>query len=412
MHSDRVTDRRTHQESLVRLNIVLVLALLVLCCIALAAFAWTRPSKTARSVTYRQTGRMTYSAPSSAESIYGSAGVVTGDPVYSKIIPALHLTYAYRFTTTRRGSVRGTEQLMATVSVSSGLARSIPLQPPTHFEGDAFKTAVTLQLSTIDAVVSSFSSVLGTTATYAVSITPRVVVRATLGRAHLKTTFDKGTRFTFTEGSSFSSSSSVFKPAGSAPGATYTGNPTRPLVATGQPLVTSSAGTVPSDSLRDTVLLLGLTVDEVRIGSLILVVLALGGLVLLGRPLLVSGGAQDGRARMGGRFGSGLVDIGQLPESPRLTVVNLTSYAGLVQVSRRLECPLLHVREEGADHYAVVDNGTLYRFTSEREARHRARRAAGTSAERPRGGLASSTGDVDTATECLSPVAGNGRQPS
>lgn len=412
MHSDRVTDHRPHQESLVRLNIVLVLALLVLCFIALAAFAWTRPSKAALPVTYRQTGRMTYSAQTPTTSIYGSAGVVTGDPVYSKIVPALHITYAYRFATTQRGAMHGTEQLMATVSVSSGLARSIPLQPPTHFEGVGFKAATTLQLSTIDAVVSSFSAVLGSTATYIVSITPHVIVRATLGHALVTTSFDKGARFTFTEGSSFSSSSSVFKPAGNAPDTTYTGNPTHPLVATGQPLVASSASTVPTDSFRDAVLLFGLSVDEVRIGALILLAVALGGLVLLGRPLFVDGAALDGRTRMGGRFGSGLVDIGRLPDSARLTVVDLTSYAGLVQVSRRLECPLLHVRDQDADHYAIVDNGTLYRFASGREARHRARGEAGASAGRHLEGASGSASPGERATELLFPVAGNGRHAS
>jgi hypothetical protein len=395
MHDIDRHDRSPRRAGLVRLNLLLVCALFVLCAAGLAVFSWTQPTRTRSVVTYEQVGALSYNAPTPPTSVYARAGVETGDPVYVKFVPAIQLSYAYRFQSAAESQLTGSEQLTMTVSTNNGLGHTVPLQSPVQFKGNRFRTKATLQLATVQAIARSFARVTGNGGTYTVSIVPNVQIRGLVTGAPIATKFSQGTKFVYS-GTTFSSpllqpdASSTSKPAGTPTTATAT--------AASAALVQSSSGSS-AGALHTATLFRSLSVADVRVGSLVLFVVALGAVALLGRPLLDDERFRE-RVRNRSRFGFAFVDVAAIPQAPWLALVELSSLDGLTQVSRRLECPLLHLRTGAVDQYAVVDNGTVYRYREQ--------------GDRP---LLSTlaTHDPEQGTEPTSlpaPVALNGRTPT
>ncbi|MGC1184919.1 MAG: DUF5305 family protein [Candidatus Dormiibacterota bacterium] len=94
----------------------------------------------------------------------------------------------------------------------------------------------------------------------------------------------------------------------------------------------------------------------------------LASLLLLGFagwPLLREATSDDEPSRIAARYGSSIVEAEAVEAHAGVVVVPLGSFEGLLQVARRLECPILHWADAG-DVYAVVDSGTLYRYRTVR----------------------------------------------
>ncbi|MGC1184228.1 MAG: hypothetical protein WBA31_03630, partial [Candidatus Dormiibacterota bacterium] len=134
-----------------RLEVVIVCAVLAICSAIIAGVAWSHPETTAASLTYVQSGRLSYSAPTSPTSVYGSAGLTTGQPIYGSELSAFTISYAYQFRATAPASLRGTEQLVATISNGQGITRTIPIQSAvTPFTGDRFTVSGTLDMAALN----------------------------------------------------------------------------------------------------------------------------------------------------------------------------------------------------------------------------------------------------------------------
>jgi hypothetical protein len=104
-----------------------------------------------------------------------------------------------------------------------------------------------------------------------------------------------------------------------------------------------------------------LRVADVRVAALAVLALALLSGALAGRRLIAEATSDDEAVRIAVRYGATLVEATGLPDGRSMTVVDIGSFAGLMHVAHRLECPVLHQGGMG-DQYAVVDNGTLYRY--------------------------------------------------
>lgn len=341
-----------------RLDAVLLCALVAVCAAVLAGFAWTRATVAPATVRYTQSGAMSYRGSSGPTSVYGSEGLRTGQPIYFDQISTLEIAYHFALTSSAHASLKGTEQLVATVASGIGISRTIPLEPVTSFHGDAFSTAGTLSLQELLAVTNSFASASGArssaTGNYTVTIAPNVHVDGVLGLAPLKTSFDPAMKFRFR--------SDALTPV-------TTGS--RSVTAQQFQSSTSNFAPLPGGVRAR---LIGLPVWDLRIGALVIVAGALVGATMLGLPLLWEATSEDERVRINRRYGSTLVEVEALPSSPDLMAVDLASFDGLRQVARRLECPILRRPEAGGDVYAVVDNGTLYRYSQ--PARPKSTRAA------------------------------------
>ena len=110
-------------------------------------------------------------------------------------------------------------------------------------------------------------------------------------------------------------------------------------------------------------LVFGLQIDDLRIAAPVVLVLFLLLGIRFGSPLLRRVTSDDERVRIAARHGSSFVETDTLPNEVHVAVVELSSFNGLAQVARQLECPILHHRDHHSDVYAVVDNGNLYRYT-------------------------------------------------
>lgn len=331
-----------------RLEVAIVCAVLAICSVIVAGVAWSHPATTAASISYSQAGRLSYSAPTSPTSVYGSAGLTTGRPIYGSVVSALTVAYAYQFVAAAPSSLKGTEQLVATISNGQGITRTIPLQAAaTSFTGQRFTASGTLDLAALSSAASAFDQVAATQANsgrYTVAISPSVIVHGQLGLRPLTASFDSPVSFSYSAGN--------LLPGGSS---ASSGTPSRAEFAP------SSTGSVSLPSGKSATLFLGLTVFDARVGSLAVLLVSLLLLGFAGRPLLREATSDDERARIAIRYGSSVVEAEAVAAHAGVIVVQLGSFDGLLQVARRLECPVLHWGDAG-DVYAVVDSGTLYRY--------------------------------------------------
>jgi hypothetical protein len=327
-----------------------VCAVLAAAAAIVAGLAWTRPTATSTSLGYRQVGRLSYQATVRPTSIYGSTRVTTGQPVYADVVTTVTMRYAYRFESSAPATMRGTEQMVATIDNGQGLARTVPLEPPTTFAGTHFDATGRLDLPALEAIATQFAKTtqgfIG--ASYGVTVSPLVHVHGLLGQVPVRATFDPPVKFSL--------SASALAPAATPSHGGATGGP-------GGRFAASSAGSVPAPGGQPTNLILGLTVLNLRVVALVVLAVALAAGAFVGWPLVRDATSEDERRRIVARHGPSLVEVRALPAGSGVVAVDLVTFEGLLQVAERTECPLLHADLGEAGHaYGVVDNGTVYRY--------------------------------------------------
>ena len=337
-------ERHSKGKPASKLDLVLASSVVALCALVVAALAWSRPARIAQVLHYTQSASLSYTAALAAGSPYGSPVLHTGQPIYTTSVSSVALTYSYRLSAPVPASLAGTEQLVARIDNGQGLVRSIALQPqPVFFRGSTFVATARLDLASLQAIANAYSSLGGVTSggSYQVTISPQVHLQGHLGAAALSTSFDKGAAFSF-DGSAL------------VPG-------TGGSQASASSLRSSSQGVATVPGGRSAPFLFGLGVGATRILSLAVLAVAAGMAGLFGLPMMREANSPDERRRILARHGSSLVETDSIPGAPEVAVVELSSFEGLLEVSRRLECPVLYSRSEG-DVFAVVDNTTLYRY--------------------------------------------------
>jgi hypothetical protein len=362
--------RSTRTRTRGRPDLAIAAGVLALFAGVVAGFAWSHPTTASATLAYTQSGRLSYSAPTSTNSIYGRAGLKTGDPIYAAAVRRVTVSYDYYLSAGEPTKVSGSEQLVATISNGQGLSRTIPLQSKSSFSGTSFHANGTLNLDTLQSAASAFDRAAGSPTASAgsldVSIAPTISVRGRLAQARLRTTFDQAASFTYSPGYGTTPASLI--PSASGQGAVNglptTGSGVQPSVFTA-----SSPGSVEVPNAKAATLWFGLRVTRARLISLGVLGAGLLVAVVLGLQLLGDATSKDERVRIATRYGTSLVEVEDLPGPPGIVLVELSSFDGLREVARRLECPVLHheVRRDGPrsrDVYAVVDSGTLYRYTT------------------------------------------------
>lgn len=340
-----------------RLDALIAFGAVALCALIVSALAWTRPATTAAGIDYLQVGHVSYSAPTSAASVYGGSNVTTGQPVYTNAVNDLVVTYAYRFGSSVPSKIDGTEQLVATINNGQGVVRSFALQSPQTFSGNKFSTSGTLALTDLQSASSAFEQMatVDGAAAYVVSITPNVAVHGRLGGAALRVGFDHSVQFNYRPASITRVGVLSLIPAGGPSAATSSNG----SGGSSEPITASSHGAVPRPGGAPA-RLFGLSVRNARIVGPAIFAGSLLALFLLGRGPIGDLITADERRRISARHGAAVVEVDALPSAPLSTVV-VSSFEGLLKVARRLVCPILH--EDGERSvYAVVDGATLYRY--------------------------------------------------
>lgn len=342
-----------------RFDALVAAALLALCAVVVAVLAWTQPDRSTLVLSFAQHGQLSYSAPTGPSSPYGAGGLRSGQPVYADVVPKLNVGYTYAVSASSPVSLTGAEQLTATVSDGLGATRTIVLQSKIfHFAGPSFRVVGTLDMSRLAAAAASLAQSAGTSAppNYAVAVSPLISAKGRLDGRVLHVAFDKPLAFAYTPASS--STSATLTPPGSNQAGSATGTTTSSPSITA--LSTSATGFVVIPDGK-AVGFLGVSVLTARTASILILTASLFVMWLLGRRLLADANSDDETRRIATRHGASLVEVGSVSASSTTAVVDVRSFEGLLQVSRRLECPVLHCPVEGV--YAVLDNGTLYRYS-------------------------------------------------
>jgi signal peptidase I len=121
--------------------------------------------------TFTQTGALTYHARTAASATYPSGRVVTGDPVFLKLVDRLGISFFYS-TDAPVSSVRGTVRLGAVVSGENGWQISLPLAGATPVKAGKLDLAATLDLARIENIANQVTASTGTyTGTLTVTVT-------------------------------------------------------------------------------------------------------------------------------------------------------------------------------------------------------------------------------------------------
>jgi hypothetical protein len=111
--------------------------------------------------TFSQTGVLTYHSSTAPSSTYPSGKVVTGDPVFLKLIDRLGISYFYS-TDAPASWVRGTVGLSAVVAGQNGWQISLPLVRATPLKAGRLDLTTTLDLARIEAIANQVSESTGT----------------------------------------------------------------------------------------------------------------------------------------------------------------------------------------------------------------------------------------------------------
>jgi signal peptidase I len=121
--------------------------------------------------TFTQTAALTYHASTPVTATYPTGRVVTGDPVFLKLVDRLGISYFYS-SDAPASSVRGTVRLGAVVSGENGWQISLPLVKATPLKDGRLSLIASLDLARIEAIAAQVSQSTETyTGTLTVSVT-------------------------------------------------------------------------------------------------------------------------------------------------------------------------------------------------------------------------------------------------
>lgn len=310
----------------------------------LALVSFTRSSTRLDTVpeAYAQQGRFDYSATVARNAVYPDGRVVTGDPVFLKLVPRLRVAFDYELESQLPVTGGGRIGLVARLSDGRGWERRLDVAPERPFRGQRAAVAGSLDLRRVQTVIERMRDLTGSSqAAYSLTILPTVSVAGSVGGEPVETTFaptlgfDVGDLRLQPDVDVASGGVSPFAPR-------ETG--------TGTHVVTNELSLGP----------LSLPVRTARVFAL----LALGTGLLLG--LLALGAFRrryqcDEPDRIAARFGHLLLPVTSRPQDwARITEV--ADVESLVRLAQHYDRMILHLVEGDAHSYVVEEGTSVYRY--------------------------------------------------
>ena len=314
--------------------------------LGLALLAFARPTRTPRThaIPYTQSATFSYGATVRTGPVYPSGKVSTGDPIFLALVHRLNVGFAYRFSGPDTTSLRGTVAVLLKLTGPTGWSRTISLAPARHFHGDRVSAHVSLNLSSLQAMLSQIALETGiSTSGYTAAVAPEVHVRGLMSGRPLVTTF--------TPSVDFGLEPLQLQPGGGAAGSAAAG------------FAPSQRGSVATSSLAESDLTLpgfSVAISTLRVLAPIgfLIALGIGSIlmvVVLRSPVLHEA------ARIKAKYGHMMVSItaGHDLGWPAIDVASIKALARLAESSGQL---ILHSHDDSVDTYMVNDEGSVYRY--------------------------------------------------
>ncbi|MHB1510988.1 MAG: signal peptidase I [Acidimicrobiales bacterium] len=183
-----------------------IAAILALASLALGAVAFTHRTTTTatQKFSYRQVGSWTYRAPARGD-VYGGGAATTGQPVFSKVAPVIHVRFAYRFDAVSSRGASGHGRLSVLLSSPDGWSRTIITGTESSISNGALVLRTAVDLRSIESLVTSIQAQIGQTAstvgTYLITVQAEVDAHGVIAAvAPVRATFDPGLGFTLLGG--------------------------------------------------------------------------------------------------------------------------------------------------------------------------------------------------------------------
>ncbi len=183
-----------------------IASILALASLFLGAVAFTHRTTTTATekLSYRQVGSWTYRAPARGD-VYLGGAATTGQPVFSKVAPVIHVRFAYRFDALSSRGASGHGRLSVLLSSPNGWSRTITNGADSSFSNGALVLRTTVDLRSIQGLLTSIQAQTGqttsTVGTYVITVQAEVSAHGVIAAvAPVRATFDPGLGFTLLGG--------------------------------------------------------------------------------------------------------------------------------------------------------------------------------------------------------------------
>lgn len=325
---------RRARSALPALAATAALALLV------AGWASVRPGTLPGTahIPYTQAVTFGYSAPGPAGPAYAGRPLVTGDPVFLRLVPTLQVSADYTFSSPSAAALTGSATMVADLALANGWHRTVPLAAARSFTGTTVHLSAALTPATLLALAAKVAAQTGVPAgSYTVSVGPDVQIAGRLSQHPVSATFSPRSSFTL----------DALQLTPTAGGAATPGQTGTLAVPATHPATVSALGH-------------SMPLGRLRTWALGLALLA-GAAAAAGYQLSRTGPA-DPQGAITSRYAALLVPVACDVEVPAGQVVDVESIDVLARIARKYDRLVLHQVRHGRHTYLVADDGCLYRY--------------------------------------------------
>jgi signal peptidase I len=336
-------------------SILAVAAIAAAAFAGVAAVAWTAPAHraVARAVTYRQSGRFAYSAPTATGAVYTTGRATTGQPIFTRLAGPVQVRFAYALSSHPAGSVAGTASMDAVLTSPNGWSRTIPLASQTAFTGRRVVVAGTIHLRRLEALLAHVATATQVTGqSFALTLVPSVHVHGVLAGRPVRAGYAPQLPFTLSTDELL-----PLLPA-KPPGESASPTAGAPVF---HPSRTESFMTQEPAPVRIGPGPLHASVTVARIVGTAGLVLALAAAAVAGR-LLWRSRAADEPTRIGSRYGESMVTVVHSSLGRHADLVQVKSIDELARIAERYDSMIIHEQTAVGHAYLVADGTTLYAY--------------------------------------------------
>ena len=320
--------------------------------VLLALLAFTRPSTARRpsETSYKQSGKLSYSASATPGPTYENNVAETGDPLFTRVVNDVSVRFDYQLDTAAKQALAGTAYLSANVASTSGWHTTLALGSATRFHGNHATVTATLGLNSLFDLLHRVQATTGMTSGYTLTLVPHVSVHGTIDSKPVHATFAPLVPFTVTP-------LEVQPVVAGAGAATAAAQPAM------SPFTPSASGTVKGSDYKPLYLSLGFarpsvdTARRIALGGIALVVLVLLAILALPRPR-----RKSESTAIRSRYGRMVVQVERVWQLPGVPVIDVADMDALARIAEHYDRSILHETTDEGEAFWVTDESGQFRY--------------------------------------------------
>ncbi len=338
------TQRGNPPSSDLRQWALTLVALLAIAGLALAGFAFTRPTSKAgvENLNYQHQGNYHYSADAPT-GLYDTSVAYSGDPIFRQLSQRLSVDFAYQFSSEQAVMLGGRYGMRVVLSSQNGWQRTIMLVEDQPIQGTSLHLHSEIELDRLNTVIAQFESQTGLkNQQYLLAFIPSIELEGSVGGMTLEETFAPALRFQVDQ--------LQIRLISDGDGS--------------DPLAPQRQGVLSRPRSEATTLkLFGINLDVTQARQIGLIVAAVaGGLAgMLALPLLHAA-RQDEATRIGMRYAHLLIDVAGLPVVPSNRVVQIGSFEDLAKLAERQGVLIMHDTSAMQPRYLMQHEQVIYLY--------------------------------------------------